>query len=111
MERISIVLGAEEVVMTHIKGTLFLFYETAVCEIRRVRLPFLQDFSEVDANLITRVMLMIYAWLILSTLRIHHVLLLSTLRWLLEVKDLMILVVAPCLLVMQARFRLQLIAN
>ena len=56
-------------------------------------------------------MLMIYARLILPNLRIHQVRLLPTLRWLLEVKDLMILVVAPGLLMMQARFRLQLIAN
>ena len=54
---------------------------------------------------------MIYARLILPTLRIHQARLLSTLRRLLEVKDLQIVVVAPCLLVMQARFRLQLITN
>ena len=111
VERTYLVLGAEEVVMTHIEGTLFLFYETAICEVWRVRLPFLQDFFEVYADLITRVMLMIYSRLILPTLRIHHIRLLSTLRRLLEVRDLIILVVAPCLLMLQARFRLQLIAN
>ena len=97
--------------MIHIEGTLFLFYEAAICEVWRVRLPFLQDFFEVYADLITRVMLMIDSRLILPTLRIHHIRLLPTLRWLLEVKDLMILVVAPGLLMMQARFRMQLIAN
>jgi hypothetical protein len=104
-------LGAQELLMAHIEGTLFLFDETAVCEVRRVLLPFLEDFSKVDAHLISRVLLMIDARVILPTFRIHLPRLLSTLRGLVEVRDQRIVVGAPCLVMIQARFRMQLIAN
>jgi hypothetical protein len=36
VERATLVLRAEQLFMAHIEGTLFLFDETAVCEVRRV---------------------------------------------------------------------------
>ena len=54
---------------------------------------------------------MIDARLILPTLRIHQARLLSTLRGLVEVRDQRIVVGARCLVMMQARFGMQLIAN
>ena len=54
---------------------------------------------------------MIYARLIQPALRMHQVRLVPSLRRLQEVKDLRIVVDAPCLLMVRARFRLQVIAN
>ena len=54
---------------------------------------------------------MINTRVILPTLRIQQARLMSTLRGLVEVRDQRIVVGAPCLVMMQARFSMQLIAN